>query len=257
MPEIVSNFCAAAPEVAVLFNWNLTTISRTVNRFSSAPLHRILSRTCWFVPIPYLYLETNKSQEVEQWYEHWHCFGKYYCVTSSRQSIEISLPLKKNSYHCQCSNFTKHQSLFLKIEFGISIARVVACLPKWASCCIQLLLKTRKHPVFMLASPKSLSCVRALPQELYHWLCILNIPSSLREFARWTACPPSQPPSTWMPLLVLAAFRSPEPRAFGPSIFRPAWLPILKPRQQLWFPAAFPCFRSVAAICQCTGLDQR
>ena len=174
MPEIVSNFCAAAPEVAVQFNWNLTPISRTVSRFSSAALHRSLSRTCWFVPIPYLYLETNKSQEVEQWYEH--CFGKHYChcVTSSHQSIEISLRLKKKTYHC--SNFTKHQSLFLTIELWVSIARVVACLPKWASCWIQLLLKTRKHPVFMLASPKSFSYARALPQELYH--CILNIPSS-------------------------------------------------------------------------------
>ena len=41
-------------------NWNLTPISRTVSWFSSAALHRILSRTCWFVPILYFLSETNE-----------------------------------------------------------------------------------------------------------------------------------------------------------------------------------------------------
>ena len=85
---------------------------------------------------------------------------------------EKSKKLLSVTLHCQ--NFTKHLYLF-DSRTKLVYEECRHFFPKRACHCTQLLLLTRKCPVFVLASLTHPNCAGALPHKLGHWFCSQNL----------------------------------------------------------------------------------
>ena len=146
----------------------------TCRLLRSAALYRIQLVTCFFVPMPYLYSETN------YWSNDWAiersdvlCFGQYQLLAKSIK-IFISRELKRCLEWPEIYKALKTCCLLN----WVSIARVVACCPQASRLLPTATAADSETPsVFLLARPThpSLSSARELPKEPGGWFCPQNL----------------------------------------------------------------------------------